>query len=80
MMKIRDAIAQKIKKICLEKKISLNQLANMCYLRQSTLQTIMDGKSKNPKMLTVIRICDGLNVKLKDFFDDKLFEHLERED
>lgn len=78
MMKISDAIAQKINKICMKKKISLNQLASMCYLTQSTLQTIVDGKSKNPKMLTIIRICDSLNIKLKDFFDDELFEHLER--
>ncbi len=79
-MKLSIAVSQKILKICQSKNISVNRLASICCLTQSTVQSLIDGKSKNPKMLTIIRICEGLDIKLKDFFDDVLFDSIERED
>ena len=52
----------------------------MCCLTQSTIQNIIDGNSSNPKVLTIVRICDGLNITLKKFFDDDLFKNVDRED
>ena len=79
-MKLSRAVSQKILKICDEKNISINKLASICCLTQSTVQNLIDGKSKNPKMLTIIRICEGLDIKLKEFFDDEIFDSIERED
>ena len=79
-MKISDAISQKITKICIEKDMSLNQLASMCCITQSTLQTLVERKTRNPHLLTIIRMCEDLDIKLKEFFDDDLFDNLERED
>ena len=79
-MKISDAISKKILCILNEKDISLNKLSNICCLTQSTVDSLVSGKSKNPKLLTIVRICDGLNIKLKDFFDDDLFKEIDRED
>ena len=52
----------------------------MSCLTQSTVDSLINGKSKNPKLLTIVRICDGLNITLKDFFDDELFTNIDRED
>ncbi len=79
-MKLSEAISQKIKNICIEKNITPNKLANICCLTQSTVQKLVVGQSKNPKLLTIIRICEGLNMSLKEFFDDELFSKIERED
>ena len=79
-MKISEAISKKILCILNEKDISLNKFSNMCCLTQSTVDSLVNGKSKNPKLLTIVRICDGLNITLKDFFDDELFLNLDRED
>ena len=79
-MKINDEVSQKLLKICSERNISVNRLAVICCLTQSTIQNIIDGNSSNPKLLTIVRICDGLNITLKDFFDDKLFKNIDRED
>lgn len=67
-MKVAEAISQRIIELCDENNISINKLAIMSGLTQSTLQSIMSGKSKNPKMLTIVRICDSLNMDLSDFF------------
>ena len=79
-MKLSRAISIKMNKLCREKNITPNKLASLCCLTQSTVQNLITGKSNNPKLLTIIRICEGLNISLKDFFDDELFEKIERED
>jgi DNA-binding Xre family transcriptional regulator len=79
-MKINEAIGIRLTKICAEKNISINKLASMSCLTQSTVQHLTDGRSKNPKALTLVRICDGLGIKLKDFYDDPIFDDIDRED
>lgn len=79
IMKISEAIAQRIISLCSEKNISINKLAIMSGLTQSTIQSIICGKSKNPKLLTIVRICDSLNIKLEEFYADKLFDDLDIE-
>ena len=79
-MKINEAIGIRLNKICTEKNISINKLASISCLTQSTVQHLADGRSKNPKTLTIVRICDGLGIKLKDFYDDPIFDDIDRED
>ena len=52
----------------------------MSLLTQSTVQHLANGESKNPKLLTIIRICDGLDMTLQEFFADDLFRNMDRED
>lgn len=79
-MKIKDAVATRINNICNERNISINKLASISCLTQSTVQHLVDGRSNNPKLLTIVRICDGLSISLKEFFDDKIFDDIDRED
>lgn len=79
-MNISRAISLKLLKIIREKDITVNKLANICCLTQSTVDSLLNGKSKNPKLLTIVRICDGLNLSMTEFFDDELFNNIDRED
>ena len=79
-MKISEAMSKKLLKICKERDISINKLATICLLTQSTVQNIIECNSSNPKLLTIVRICDGLGMTLEEFFSDELFSNLERED
>lgn len=79
-MKVREAIAKKIDKICTENNMSINKLASISCLTQSTVQHLVDGNSKNPKLLTIVRICDGLGITISEFFCDEIFNDLDRED
>ena len=79
-MKMKDAVSNKILEILKERDITVNKLATISCLTQSTVDSLVNGKSKNPKLLTIVRICDGLGITLKEFFDDKIFLDLDRED
>ena len=79
-MKISEAMSKKLLKICDERNISINKLATICLLTQSTVQNIIECNSSNPKLLTIVRICDGLGITLEEFFSDELFKNIDRED
>ena len=79
-MKIQEAISNKINKIIIEKDITINKLSSISCLTQSTVESLVNGKSKNPKLLTIVRICDGLGITLSEFFNDDLFKNIDRED
>lgn len=78
-MRIAEAIAQRIINLCNDNQLSINKLAILSGQTQSTLQSIINGKSKNPKMLTIVRICDSLNITLCEFFNDDLFKNIDIE-
>ncbi len=79
-MKVNEAVSIKLINICKERNISINKLATISCLTQSTVENIVNCNSKNPKLLTIVRICDGLDISLKEFFDDEIFTKLDRED
>ena len=79
-MTISEAVVTKILNICDERNITVNRLATTCGITQSTLDNIVNGNSKNPKLLTIVRICDGLEITMHDFFNDPIFLNLDRED
>lgn len=80
LVKLSEAMSRKLLKICEERNISINKLATICLLTQSTVQNIIECNSVNPKLLTVVRICDGLGMTLEEFFSDELFKNIDRED
>lgn len=76
-MTISKAISTRIINICKEKNISINKLANISFLTQSTLQPIVSGDSGNPKLLTIYIVCYGLEISLEEFFSDEIFNDLD---
>ena len=74
-----DACCDRIHELCEERKISLNKLSIVCGMTQSTLSNITSGRSKNPTVYTITKICDGLNISLTDFFDSEHFTNLDQE-
>lgn len=79
-MLVKEAISKRLLQICKDRNITVNKLASISYLTQSTVSNIINCSSRNPKLLTIVRLCDGLGITLSDFFDDKLFNDLNRED
>ena len=77
ILTIAESTAQRILNLCQENNISVNKLANLSAITQSTLNSIVNGESKNPQLNTIAKICYGLNISLKTFFDSNLFNDLE---
>ena len=69
-MDLGEAIANRIKELCQERGIRINKLALLSGLTQSTVDSILRGKSKNPQLATLLKISEGLGISVSEFLDD----------
>lgn len=78
-MGIHEYTVNRIYQLCRERGITPNALSYMAGISQSTIKSILGGESKNPGIVTLKKICDGLEISLIDFFDTDEFKSLEQE-
>ena len=78
-MLVKKAIEQRIFELCNERNIAINTLANISGVSPSTVYSILNEKSQNPGVVSIKKICDGLNISIREFFDSELFDELEQE-
>ena len=72
-MFLSNAIENRINNLCKERNITINKLCTICGITQSTLANMRTRPNTNLTILTIMRICRGLNISLQDFFNDTLF-------
>ena len=78
-MNTKEAVAKRIIDLCNEKNIAINALANSSGVSPSTVYSMLNEKSKNPGVVSLKKICDGLEISIREFFNDDLFDDLEQE-
>ena len=79
-MTLNEKVSNRIFYFCELKGISVNKLATLSGLTQSTVDSILKGKSKHPKLDTIKKICHGLGITLKDFLDSPEFEEIDEDE
>ena len=78
-MTTKEAVAQRIIDLCNERKIAINALAYISGVSPSTIYSMLNQKSQNPGVVSIKKICDGLEITVREFFDDPLFDSTEQE-
>lgn len=78
-MRVNDAIKMRILDLCSQREITLNKLSTISGMTQSTISNIINRPNNNTTISTIQKICDGLEIDIRDFFDSDLFENLEQE-
>ncbi len=78
-MVIGEAVRLRIIELCTDKHITVNKLAGISGITQSTLSNIMGGRNHSTTISTIKKICDGLEITVQQFFDSECFCDLEQE-
>ena len=78
-MSMIDCVVHRIQELCSQRDLSINGLARLSGLPPTTVKNILNGSSLNPGVVTLKKICDGLDISLIDFFDTDEFRNLEQE-
>ena len=78
-MSISEAVAQRFIELCAQRGITVNKLATLSGVTQSTVNDIVNHKAKNIGIVTIKKLCDGLDMTITDFFDTEVFRSLEQE-
>lgn len=78
-MDTSTAVRQRILDLCRQRGITVNRLATISGVTQSTVNNIVSGRNHSVTVATIKKLCDGLDITLRDFFDAAVFEDLEQE-
>ena len=74
-----SAVQERLTELCNTRKLAFHALAIQSGVHPSTVKGIINGSSKNPGIVTLKKLCDGLDITLIDFFDTEIFRSLEQE-
>lgn len=78
-MRMKEAIVKRFQQLCRERNIKYNELATMSGVTPSTVYSMMDESRKDISVITVKKLCDGLDISIPEFYNDPIFEDLEQE-
>lgn len=78
-MNTKEAVAKRIIDLCAERNIAVNALASISGVSPSTIYSMLNEKSQNPGVVSIKKICDGLDITLGKFFSTPEFDDLEQE-
>lgn len=68
-MEYYELYINRIRKLCKEHNITINKLATMSDVKQSTLDNIVRGLTKNPRVKTLHKISLAFNMTLAEFLN-----------
>ncbi len=68
-MRYSEAIIKRLTELCEERKITINKLATLSGITQSTVDNLMRGKTKNPKLKTLHKLAIGLGMTVSELLD-----------
>lgn len=76
-MNAKEAVAKRIQILCANRNLTVHALATLCGMESSTIYSMLNTKSQNPGVVSIQKICDGLEISMREFFDDPMFDNLE---
>lgn len=79
-MNINEAIITRIRTLSKAQRLSMYELAYKTGMPPSTVKSIMNGKSKNPGIVNIKKMAEGLGLTIREFFDDDIFDNLEQDE
>lgn len=78
-MAVKDTVVRRFQTLCQERGIKLNELATLAGVTPSTVYSMMDARRRDVSIVTIKKLCDGLEITLGTFFSAPEFDALEQE-
>ena len=78
-MTVKDAVANRFRSLCEKRGIKTNELANISGVTPSTVYSLLDERRRDVSIITIKKLCDGLEIRLGEFFSTPEFDELEQE-
>lgn len=65
--------------LCKTRSIKANELATLSGVTPSTVYSMLDSRRRDVSIVTIKKLCDGLDITLGEFFSTPAFDSLEQE-
>ena len=76
-MELSEAIVLRIQQLLKEKNMKVYDLSIKSGVPRSTISLFLNRETKTIRLENLLYICEGFEIELKDFFDDKIFKNVE---
>ena len=76
-MQLSRAIKLRIKRLLKERQMTQYNLSILAGISPSVINDFFRGKVAIPRLDNILHICEALNMDLKEFFDDPVFQDVE---
>ena len=76
---VKDAVTERFIEICEERSIRPKELATLSGVTPSTVYSMLNSSRRDISILTIKKLCDGLDMTLGEFFSTPEFDNLEQE-
>ena len=75
-----EALRKRILDLCKKRNISINHLAMMAGMPQTTVDAVVRGVTSNPRLKTIYKIARGFGMTLSEFLDFPEMNEVEFDD
>ena len=70
---LHKVFAERLEKLCDERGYTSYELSFKAAVPETTLRHMITGESNNPTLYNIMKICDGLDMTLAEFFNTQEF-------
>ena len=75
-MTLENAIRKRIVELAEEKNITINMVSTLAGLTHTTLLSFMNSETHDPRISTLLHICEAFDIELKEFFNSSIFKNV----
>ena len=76
MLTLEQAIRKRITELARERNITINKVSTLSGLPHTTLLSFMNNETHNPRISTLLLVCEAFDIELKDFFNSPIFKNV----
>lgn len=76
MLTLEQSIRKRIIELARERKITINKVSTLSGLPHTTLLSFMNNETHNPRISTLLHVCEAFDIELKDFFNSPIFKNV----
>ncbi|WHQ54544.1 helix-turn-helix transcriptional regulator [Lactiplantibacillus plantarum] len=73
-----EFISEHLMELITQQNLTINRVATLAGLNQSTVNAMFEGRSKRPTITTIRKVCGTLGISVHDFFDFPPYNEVEK--
>ena len=73
-MELSEVIIERMKEVAEEHNMTIHQVIQNGRMNQATISELMNGCTKHPKVSTIQKFCNGVDISINKFFDSEKFK------
>lgn len=75
-MTLENAIRKRIIELSKKDNITINKVSTLAGLNHTTLLAFMNNETHDPRISTLLHICEAFDIDLKEFFNSPIFKNV----